>query len=119
MAWPDTVRKEDVEVKYYRGSGAGGQNRNKRDTACRMRHRPTGITAQAQEMRTREGNRKACWKRLATQLVPLMIGEKPHRRRPMNRVRTYHEPRQTVKDHRTGKTASFQRVLDGELDLLR
>lgn len=57
--WPNNVTKKDLRIDYYRGSGAGGQNRNKRDTACRIVHIPTGITTQAQEHRTQEQNRAA------------------------------------------------------------
>jgi protein subunit release factor A len=34
------------------------------------------------------------------------------------RIRTYHEPEQRVKDHRTSKTYRYSDVLDGKLDEL-
>ena len=34
------------------------------------------------------------------------------------RIRTYNFKTNTVKDHRTGKTANLQQVLNGNLDLL-
>ena len=36
-----SVLRDQFEVDFMRGSGNGGQNRNKRDTACRIKHRAT------------------------------------------------------------------------------
>jgi len=113
--WPKTVRKEDLEITYYRGSGPGGQHRNKTDSACRIKHKPTGITTQSEEHKSQLQNKKAAFKRLADQLVPLM--KKAHQieiiRSETDRIRTYHEPRQQVKDHRTNKTYNYDKVLNG------
>lgn len=49
---------------YYRASGAGGQHRNKKDTAARVTHLASGVTAQASEHKSREQNKKAAWRRL-------------------------------------------------------
>lgn len=121
MAWPETVRKSDLKIDYYRGSGPGGQNKNKRDTACRMTHIPTGKVAQAEEQRTQEGNRKAAFKRLCDQLVPIMkaAAKVEMGRQELERVRTYHGIRQEVVDHRTGKKAPFNKVLNGDIDILK
>lgn len=51
------IRDEDLEEDFMRGSGAGGQNRNKRDTAVRLRHRPTGLEVRAEGERTQARNR--------------------------------------------------------------
>lgn len=59
-----SVTRKDFEIEAFRGSGNGGQNRNKRDTACRIRHRPSGTVAEAQENRTFDHNRKAAFLRL-------------------------------------------------------
>lgn len=49
---------------YYRASGAGGQHRNKKDTAARVKHLASGVTAQASEHKSREQNKRAAWRRL-------------------------------------------------------
>lgn len=59
-----SVTRKDLEIQAYRGSGNGGQNRNKRDTACRIKHPASGAVTQAQEHRTFEQNRKAAFLRL-------------------------------------------------------
>jgi peptide chain release factor 1 len=116
MAWPETVRKDDLRIDYYRGSGKGGQHRNKTDSACRITHLPTGIVAQSEEERSQPRNRKAAFARLTSQVVPLMkeaaLRSVP-REKSTERIRTYHEPDQRVKDHRTGKTYRYSDVLLG------
>lgn len=118
MAWPETVRKEDLEISYYRGSGPGGQHRNKTDSACRIRHIPTGNVTQSEEHKKQGQNKKAAFKRMTDILVPLMReAAKPHvEARGYERVRTYHEPDQRVKDHRSGKTYRYKDILEGKLD---
>ncbi len=118
MTWPETVRKEDFEISYYRGSGPGGQHRNKTDSACRMKHTPTGTTTQSEEHKKQGQNKKAAFKRMTDILVPLMrAAAQPDIPPPSNeRIRSYHEPDQRVKDHRTGKTYRYKDVLDGKLD---
>ena len=127
MAWPTDVRKKDLRIEYYRGSGKGGQNRNKRDTACRITHEETGLSASAEEHKSQEQNRKAAFRRLADKLIPLMkealSPDCPEIE--MKRIRTYHEPRQKVKDDRLpGESWSYDKVLNGKgldeiLDRLR
>jgi protein subunit release factor A len=118
MGWPETVRKEDLEISYYRGSGPGGQHRNKTDSACRMKHIPTGHTTQSEEHKKQGQNKKAAWKRMTDILVPLMkeAAKTQVESGSTERIRTYHEPDSRVKDHRSGKTYNYKEILDGKLD---
>lgn len=123
MAWPENVRKTDLRIDYYRGSGKGGQNRNKRDTACRITHIPTGEVATAEEHKTQGQNRKAAFKRLSAKLVPMMVAAlKPKdgpERFQKTEVRVYKQPRHTVKDKRLpDATFRYEDVLDGSLDAI-
>ncbi len=58
----------DVTVTHVRGSGPGGQNRNKRWTGIRLVHEPTGIVVMATERRSQTENLSAAFKRLAERL---------------------------------------------------
>jgi peptide chain release factor 1 len=118
MAWPETVRREDFEITFYRGSGPGGQHRNKTDSACRMKHLPTGNVTQSEEHKKQGQNKKAAFKRMTDILVPLMRAAlQPELPPPSTeRIRSYHEPDQRVKDHRTGKTYRYKDILAGKLD---
>jgi len=59
-----SVTKKDLDVTYFRGSGAGGQHRNKTDTACRITHRDSGAVGVSQEFKSQEQNRRTAFKRL-------------------------------------------------------
>lgn len=60
-----SVTIRDCRVDTYRGSGKGGQNRNKRDTAVRVVHEPSGAVGQSEEQRTQWQNKKTAFKRMA------------------------------------------------------
>jgi peptide chain release factor 1 len=50
---------DDLRVDAYRGSGNGGQNRNKNETAVRLVHLPTGMTVTAERERSQWQNLRA------------------------------------------------------------
>ncbi|HUU31260.1 MAG TPA: peptide chain release factor-like protein [Phycisphaerae bacterium] len=54
----------ECTVETYRASGPGGQHRNKRDSAVRLTHRPTGVSATATERRSQHENRRVAVRRL-------------------------------------------------------
>lgn len=73
---------KDCVVTSGRASGPGGQNRNKVETAIRITHTPTGISASATERRHKEQNRQQAIFRLRVKLAvqvrePVDPGIKP------------------------------------------
>lgn len=121
------VDANECEFTWTKGQGPGGQNKNKLETACKVRHVPTGVIACADE-RTRSQSRKEALKSLGEKLDRLkQLQEKEKRKakrdaaiKDNTRVRTYDYSRDTVTDHRTGKTASIKDILGkGRLDKLR
>jgi hypothetical protein len=60
------------EVDCYRASGPGGQKRNKTSSAVRLRHRPTGLIAIAEEDRSQHVNRARAVRRLR-RLIAMQI----------------------------------------------
>ncbi|XP_042427406.1 peptide chain release factor 1-like [Zingiber officinale] len=57
------------DVGTFKSSGPGGQHRNKRESAVRICHRPTGVIAQAAEERSQHKNRAMALTRLRTKLA--------------------------------------------------
>lgn len=62
-------RDSDIKTETFRGSGAGGQHRNKTDSCVRMTHVPSGVSAIATESRSQHQNRKVARQRLEARLA--------------------------------------------------
>jgi hypothetical protein len=68
-AVPTEMLLVDCEVARTRGSGPGGQHRNKVETAIVIEHLPTGIRGAASERRSQAENRKKALFRLRVNLA--------------------------------------------------
>ena len=62
------VRPEEVEERFVRGAGAGGQKINKTSSTVWLRHRPTGVEVRCQRERNQSVNRLLAWQELAEKL---------------------------------------------------
>ena len=62
------VRPEDVEERFVRGAGAGGQKINKTSSTVWLQHRPTGLLVRCQRERSQSVNRLLAWTELAEKL---------------------------------------------------
>ena len=125
----DIVSAPDVNrAGTSKASGPGGQNVNKRETAMRITHIPTGIVVASQTQRTLQRNKDKALEMLAAKLydrkkeeekkeIALLKGEKKSIEWG-SQVRSYVlQPYQLVKDHRTGiETSDVMNVLNGDLD---
>ena len=60
-----SVTAKDCVWEYCRGSGKGGQNRNKRDTAVTCRHISSGAVGQSEDERSQRQNRESAFRRMA------------------------------------------------------
>lgn len=60
--------KADVEERFTRGSGPGGQKINKTSSTVWLRHRPTGIEVRCQAERSQSANREKAWRELCAKL---------------------------------------------------
>lgn len=122
------IKSEDLKIDFFRSSGPGGQNVNKRETAVRVTHLPTGVQVASQVERTQERNREIAIELLRSKLYQLKLAEQEKERRGVRKekvaiewgsqIRSYvMHPYQMVKDHRTGvETSQIDAVLEGGLD---
>lgn len=59
-----SVTAKDCREDRFRGSGAGGQHRNKVETGVRFTHAPSGAVGQSCDERSQLQNRKIVWRRM-------------------------------------------------------
>jgi protein subunit release factor B len=71
--------KREVEIDFYKSHGPGGQRKNKRETAVRIRHIPTGITVIATESRYQGANLSLALQRLYERIRKLQEPKVPRR----------------------------------------
>jgi len=123
------IPEADLKIEFSRASGPGGQNVNKRETAVRIVHTPTGISVHASGERSQEQNRERALSILRAKIFKRMEEEKKNSEDAMklkntdiewgNQIRSYVlHPYKMVKDHRTGaETSNVNAVLEGDLDI--
>jgi protein subunit release factor B len=58
----------DVEERFVRGAGPGGQKINKTSSTVWLRHRPTGIEVRCQRERSQAANRELAWQELCAKI---------------------------------------------------
>lgn len=63
--------QKEVVVEVYRAPGPGGQRKNRKETAVRLKHIPTGLTVVASERRSQAMNREIAFQRLQKKLSEL------------------------------------------------
>lgn len=68
------IDEDQITYRTCRGSGAGGQNRNKRDTAVTAVHEPTGIFVRSENQRSQHQNKETAKRLLIAQLTSLDTG---------------------------------------------
>jgi protein subunit release factor B len=58
----------EVEERFVRGTGPGGQKINKTSSTVWLQHRPTGIEVRCQRERSQAANRELAWEELCGKL---------------------------------------------------
>lgn len=122
------IPDKDLDVSVARSGGPGGQNVNKRDTAVRMTHIPTGLAVQVTSERSQAQNRDKAIELLRGKLFKLREDAQIAESRGLSvaattkiewgsQIRSYVlHPYQLVKDHRTEhERRDVEKVLEGDI----
>ncbi|MEA3403786.1 MAG: peptide chain release factor 1 [Armatimonadota bacterium] len=118
----------ELEFETFRAGGPGGQSMQKNETAVRVTHTPTGITAASRDERSQKQNRQKALTVLRARLyeheqAKLDEAIDAQRRAAVKsgdrseKVRTYNFPQDRVTDHRIGLTLhNLPEIMAGEID---
>ena len=109
------INPADLNISFYKSSGPGGQNVNKRQTAVRITHLPTKITVSCQSERDQLRNRENALKILRAKIASLREEQNAENAGALRyaqaaeadraqKIRTYNFQRNQLKDHRLGKS---------------
>jgi len=122
------IRPEDLEIDFYCSSGAGGQYVQKRQTAVRILHKPSGIVVTCQTERNQKQNKENAMHVLEARLLEEKeikeLEERGDDRRAQikramrsEKTRTYNFPQNRLTDHRAGKSwHNLEDIIEGKLE---
>ncbi len=122
------IRPENLKIDLFRSSGPGGQNVNKRETAVRITHLPTGIIVASQNERNQAQNKENAMAILEAKVLEKeeidSVGEIGEKRRAQikwakraEKIRTYNFPQSRITDHRIKKSFhNLEKIMDGNLE---
>ena len=81
------LREADLDERFIRSGGPGGQNVNKVATCVWLRHRPTGTEVKTQQERSQVLNRFLARRRLVELLEERVLGERSARQQAIAKIR--------------------------------
>ena len=116
------VREQDLEERFVRGGGPGGQNVNKVSTCVMLIHRPSGVSVRCQEERSQGMNRFLARRRLADKIEVTLLGAASRRQQEIEKIRRQKRKRSKrakekmleTKHHRAGLKANRKAVENEE-----
>jgi peptide chain release factor 1 len=122
------IKPQDLRIDIAKASGPGGQNVNKRMTAVRITHLPTGIMVKSMAERTLPQNKENALSILSAKLAQIKEKQETsvvsNKRRSqigaakrVEKIRTYNLPQDRITDHRIKKSwHSIEEIMEGNLD---
>jgi peptide chain release factor 1 len=123
-----TIRPEDLKTDLYRASGPGGQYVNKRETAVRITHLPSGIVVTSQTERNQLQNKENAITILKAKLLEKKENEELEsfgkkrksqigKAKRVEKIRTYNFPGDRITDHRIKKKwHNIEKIMSGKME---
>ena len=124
------IPEKDIRIDLFCAGGAGGQHVNKTESAVRMTHIPTGLSAVCQDERSQIRNREKCFATLKARILDQRRREEEAKAGAdrmalrgsgdrSEKIRTYNFPQNRLTDHRIGLTLhSLDRIIEGDMQEL-
>lgn len=123
-----SIKQQDIKIETFCASGPGGQHVNKTESAIRITHLPTGITAVSQDSKDQRINRERAYTVLKSRIFEKIKEEEQKKEKELRssmigtgerseKIRTYNWNQNRVTDHRI--EVSFNRlntIMEGELE---
>lgn len=81
------IREQDIQEKFTRSGGPGGQNVNKLATCVQLKHIPTGITVKAQKDRSQGINRFLARRSLLEKFEEQVLGRKSAESKKIEKIK--------------------------------
>ncbi len=122
------IRPDHLKIDTYRASGPGGQYVNKRDSAIRITHLPSGMVVTSQTERNQLQNKENAISILQARLLAKQQGEQSEeisgkrkaqigQAKRAEKIRTYNFPQDRLTDHRIKKSwHNLEKIMSGQLD---
>ena len=121
------INPADLKIDVFRSSGPGGQSVNTTDSAVRITHIPTGVTATCQDEKSQHKNKAKAMGVLKSRILDAMVREEDAKRAAdrkgqvgtgdrSGRIRTYNFPQGRMTDHRIGLTLyRLDNIMEGHI----
>jgi len=122
------INPGDLKIDFYRASGHGGQYVNKRMTAVRLTHLPSGLIVTCQSERSLQQNKENAMAILEAKILEKKEIEETEklgkerkaqigRAKRAEKIRTYNFPQDRMTDHRIKKSwHNLAEIMEGKLD---
>ena len=121
------INPADLKIDVFRSSGPGGQSVNTTDSAVRITHLPTGVTATCQDEKSQHKNKAKAMNVLKARILDAKVREEDQKRAAerkgqvgtgdrSGRIRTYNFPQGRMTDHRIGLTLyKLDSIMEGNI----
>lgn len=114
-----SISEADIEWTTCRGSGAGGQHRNRTESAVQMVHKPSGLRVRIENERSQAQNRELALRVLTARLNALKSQQLAAARDEVrkaqvgsgmrgDKIRTIRQQDGIVTDHNSGNKISYK-----------